>query len=63
MNDETVLEWTDYGYAYRGENPPKRQDVHWITPMEHIYAWDGDGWFRIRPPDRKQYPKGDLNHG
>ena len=55
---------TEFGFALQQEEMPKRHDVFWKQmPSGHIYTFDGDGWLRLKPPEPKLYPPGDLKHG
>lgn len=56
--------WTEFGWARVSFDPPKEIDLHWVKmPENHIYTWDGDGWYRISPPEIVRFPAGDLKHG
>jgi len=47
---------TDFGWALEGDTPPRRGDLLWVhRPTGDIYHWDGDGWFRMKPADNKQW--------
>jgi quercetin dioxygenase-like cupin family protein len=66
-NDEfepSKLVPTKYGFALAQESMPHRQDVRWLKlPERHIYCFDGDGWYRLEPPEPIRLPTGDLHHG
>ena len=54
--------YTHFGWARASIDPPKDIDLHWVKmPEKHVYTWDGDGWYRIDPPERHWIP-GDLKH-
>lgn len=64
VTSEEPLAYTDYGWAAISLTPPSRRDLMWMKmPEKHIYTFDGDGWFRIDPPEMVFIPDGDLNHG
>jgi hypothetical protein len=56
------MEQTEYGWAVVSEKMPRRGEGHlWLKiPERHIYDFDGDGWYRIQPPEDHFVP---LNHG
>ncbi len=56
---------TDYGFALESEKMPCRGETNvWKKmPEGHIYLWDGDGWYRVKPPEKHFLPAGDLPHG
>lgn len=50
--DEKNIVQTDHGYAVRLEAEPSRRDLLWLKmPEEHIYFYDGDGWYRLSPAE------------
>lgn len=56
--------WTDFGWGIASIDPPYRLDLVWMKmPEKHIYQWDGDGWYRIQPPESRFIPDQDLPHG
>jgi len=57
------MKWTDFGWGIQSEAPHSRHDLLWVAPSGNIYAWDGDGWYRISPPEIMPEAKGDLPHG
>lgn len=60
---EAPMVWTDYGWALASLTPPYRRDLFWVKmPERHVYTWDGDGWYRIDPPEMVRFPFGDLKH-
>lgn len=60
---ETPITYTDFGWARISLTPPREYDMHWMKmPEKHLYTWDGDGWYRIQPPEPNFVP-GDLPHG
>lgn len=62
-NDETLVE-TEFGWAVQSDTPPKRKDMNWLkTPENHIYYFDGDGWYRLKPPETAFLPDRELPHG
>jgi hypothetical protein len=62
MSDEKFVN-TEFGWAIESHEP-LRNDLYWIpTGTNHIYVFDGDGWVRIRPPEKRKLPDGDLDHG
>ena len=55
---------TGWGFCFKSPTMPHRHDVKWLKiPEEHIYEFDGDGWYRLDPPEKKFLPPGDLPHG
>lgn len=61
--EDGKMQMTDFGWALRSKDPT-RKDLFWIPEgTDEIYQWDGDGWFRVRPPEMVRYPDGDLKHG
>jgi len=45
---------TGFGFCLRSERMPTRHDVRWLKmPERHVYFFDGDGWFRLDPPEKK----------
>lgn len=61
---EPNLVETEYGWALASPTPPGRRDLYWKkTPENHVYFWDGDGWFRLQPPDRLPLKDQELPHG
>lgn len=56
---------TDYGWAMESETMPRRGEANvWKKmPEGHIYFWDGDGYYRVSPPEPHFLPFTDLNHG
>lgn len=61
---EEPQKWTEWGWARVSLTPPREVDMLWIKmPEQHVYQWDGDGWYRISPPEPKFLPPGDLPHG
>ena len=60
---EAPMVWTHYGFATVSIEPPSRRDILWSKmPENSIYTFDGDGWYRIDPPDQERFPDGDLKH-
>jgi hypothetical protein len=66
-NDEyepTKFERTDFGFALAQEAMPHRRDVFWLKlPERHVYSFDGDGWIRLNPPEKRIFPRTELPHG
>jgi hypothetical protein len=63
MSDSPTV-WTDFGWAHASLTPPRDKDMHWIKmPEQHIYTWDGDAWYRIKPPEFQKIEERDLPHG
>jgi len=61
--DEPLVK-TEYGWAAQSEKPPYNLALFWMKmPESHIYFHDGDGWHRIKPPEKQFLPDGDLPHG
>lgn len=55
---------TGYGFCLAIKGMPRRTDVRWLKlPERHVYFFDGDGWYRLDPPEPKFLPLGELNHG
>lgn len=53
---------THFGWANISLEPPHRVDMPWMKmPERHLYVWDGDGWYRVDPPEKAFIPDGDLN--
>lgn len=64
MENSDQIEKTEFGWAIACETMPYRKDMMWLKlPERHIYQFDGDGWFRVKPPEPGFIPEGDLNHG
>lgn len=59
------MELTDFGWAVVSETmPPRGEFQFWLkTPERHVYSFDGDGWERVKPPERHFLPAKDLPHG
>lgn len=54
---------TDYGWSLESKEPT-RKDLFWIPEgTEQVWSWDGDGWYRLRPPERPPHNGKDLAHG
>lgn len=61
--EEGMMRLTDFGWALESKQPTRR-DLFWIPAgTNHIYVWDGDGWYRIRPPEMAVYNGKELPHG
>lgn len=61
---EVPMVYTEFGWAYASFDPPSDRALHWVKmPEKHIYTWDGDGWYRISPPEMEIVKYGDLPHG
>lgn len=54
---------TEFGWAVKKDRPPHTRDLYWMTPAGNIYLWDGDGWYRVKPPERLPMKMEDLPHG
>jgi hypothetical protein len=56
---------TDYGWAVESEKMPCRglTNIWKKMPEGHVYLWDGDGWYRVSPPEKQFLPAQDLPHG
>ena len=64
MDGEGRMVLTDFGWALESPEPTSRHDLFWIpSGTNHVYSWDGDGWFRIRPPEKVPHTMKDLPHG
>jgi len=59
------MDFTDWGWAVTSDIMPPRglTNIWKKTPENHVYLWDGDGWYRVSPPEKVFLPYGDLNHG
>ena len=45
---------TGFGFCLKLDRMPTRRDIRWLKmPEGHIYDFDGDGWYRIDPPEKK----------
>lgn len=61
---EAPMVQTEFGWALASLTPPYRTDLFWVKmPERHVYTWDADGWYRIKPPERAPIPDHDLPHG
>jgi len=59
---EAPLVLTPYGWASASLTPPRDIGLLWAKmPEGHTYTWDGDGWYRIDPPDQF-YVSAELGH-
>lgn len=55
---------TDFGWANLSASEPRDREMLWFkTPEKHVYMWDGDGWYRVQPPERVRTIARDLPHG
>jgi hypothetical protein len=55
---------TGYGFSLALDHMPSRHDIRWLKlPERHIYEFDGDGWYRLDPPESKRLPAGEIPHG
>jgi len=71
FNDTSADEWnpanmvpTGRGFCLALGHMPSRHDIRWIKlPERHIYEFDGDGWYRVDPPEPKFLEPGELKHG
>jgi hypothetical protein len=61
--EEGKMVLTDYGWGLESKMPT-RKDLFWIPEgTKQVYTWDGDGWYRIKPPERPAHNGKDLAHG
>lgn len=58
-----LMVMTDFGWALES-NQPIRKDLYWVpTGTTNVYWFDGDGWVRVRPPERVPHNGKELAHG
>lgn len=62
--DDSDLRETNFGWCVARKTPPRRKDMNWLKiPEQHVYFFDGDGWYRLDAPDRTFIAQGELPHG